>query len=271
MTASRLWLRVLLAVAAVASCSTTALHPGQHASASTSAPSAPSAPSTPAATRPAVRSVLGLGDSVPAGARCDCTSYVVQLAEELGEQEHAVVRVENLAVNGLTSLRLLQQVRAAHTLADPEQVTVVTIGANDLSARDLARPDCTAPASLACYQDDLAAMRAHVSAIAATLLSGPGPHGPVLLTGYWNVFLDGTVGAANGPAYVRDSQALTRAANASLRAVAHRYGLLYVDLYAAFQTDPDVTSLLAPDGDHPSAAGHALITRLLRRALARTG
>jgi lysophospholipase L1-like esterase len=41
----------------------------------------------------------------------------------------------------------------------------------------------------------------------------------------------------------------------------------YVDLEAAFHSrGTDVTGLLAGDGDHPNAAGHRLIARLLLRA-----
>ena len=41
-------------------------------------------------------------------------------------------------------------------------------------------------------------------------------------------------------------------------------GAHYVDLFRPFeQSGRDVTSLMAPDGDHPNAAGHELIARTL--------
>jgi lysophospholipase L1-like esterase len=87
------------------------------------------------------------------------------------------------------------------------------------------------------------------------------------VTGYWNVFEDGDVGAANGEAYVRDSDGLTLAVNAMIETETHRHGMVYVDLYTPFKDKGNDTTLLATDGDHPSAAGHALITTLLHTAL----
>jgi lysophospholipase L1-like esterase len=81
------------------------------------------------------------------------------------------------------------------------------------------------------------------------------------MTGYWNVFLDGEVGAAKGPSYVTVTDALTREVNAAIDAAATAAGAGYVDLYTAFKGDGarDDTSLLAPDGDHPSASGQQQI------------
>jgi lysophospholipase L1-like esterase len=211
--------------------------------------------------------VQGLGDSVPAASACGCTSYVVQLAQRLGHtQGHAVTTV-NDALPGQNSSQLLTQVRQNGTRARSGQVTVLTIGANDFDPGVLSGPRCTTLAGLACYRPTLAALKANVSALLSTLVTGLGAHGPVLVTGYWNVFEDGNVGAANGQAYVRDSDGLTRAVNAVLQAEAQRHGMVYVDLYAPFKEKGNDTHLLAPDGDHPSAAGHTLIASLLHTAL----
>ncbi len=236
-------------------------------SSTTGAPHQPG--SRTAASEHALRHVVGLGDSVPAGARCGCASYVVQLARALSEQLHVPVDAQNLAANGGTSDSVLQQVRTQGLRGAADQVTVITVGANDLNPRTLSTPTCTTAAALACYRPSLQAMRDNVDAIARLLLSGTGSHGPILLTGYWNVFLDGRVGAAQGHDYVRDSDALTREANALLEAVARAHHLVYVDLYQGFKGDGDLddTALLSPDGDHPSEAGHALITTLLQQAL----
>jgi lysophospholipase L1-like esterase len=177
--------------------------------------------------------------------------------------------VDNEAADGLTSDGLRQQVVAQGIAARPAQVTVITIGANDFDASVLSGPGCTAAADVGCYQPTLTAMGAHLDALLTALAAAPGPHGPTLVTGYWNVFLDGAVGAAQGTAYVRDSDALTRAVNAVLQARATQDAATYVDLYTPFKGDGDRddTGLLAADGDHPSAAGHALIARVLRQAL----
>jgi lysophospholipase L1-like esterase len=215
-----------------------------------------------------VSGVLGLGDSVTVGANCGCTPFVNLLATRLGKAKARAFGVTNEARNGLTSDGLLSQLRSSRERAAVSQVTLVTIGANDFDASQLSSPGCTAP-DLACYQAGLASLRVNMDALLDTLLAGGPPHGPVLVTGYWNVMLDGDVGAARGPAYQRDSDALTRQVNTVLQQAALRKGVTYVDLYAPFKepNDGDDTPLLAPDGDHPSAAGHALITDALMTAL----
>lgn len=222
------------------------------------------------AARVPLRSVLGLGDSVPAATACSCPSFVVQLGQGLAQTEGRSVAVDNEAVSGLTSAGLLQQVRQRGGQPRADRVTVITIGANDFDPSTLSTPGCGAGDGLTCYQSALTSMGSRVDAVLAALTAGPAPHGPILLTGYWNVFLDGAVGAARGEAYTRDSDALTRAVNAVLQSVAVRHAVTYVDLYGPFKMtgDADDTTLLAPDGDHPSAAGHALIAAVLRRALA---
>jgi lysophospholipase L1-like esterase len=211
-----------------------------------------------------VLTVRGLGDSVPAGARCGCLSYVSLLGERISLLQSTRVGVVNEAKNGETSSDLLAQVRHDHTSATASSVTLVTIGANDFDASVLSRPGCSQD-DLSCYAGPLAQLGTNLDALLSALTRAPGPHGPVLVTGYWNVFLDGAVGAARGLAYERDSDALTRSVNDVIRARAVHHGLTYVDLHAPFKEAPDGddTALLAPDGDHPSMAGHDLITQVL--------
>jgi lysophospholipase L1-like esterase len=91
----------------------------------------------------------------------------------------------------------------------------------------------------------------------------------LLVTGYWNVFLDGQVGCSRGTTYVQASNALTLADNALIASVTAAHGDKYVDVYTPFKGDGtrDDTALLAADGDHPNAAGHALIAGTLLQAL----
>jgi lysophospholipase L1-like esterase len=87
----------------------------------------------------------------------------------------------------------------------------------------------------------------------------------VLVTGYWNVFEDGQVARrASGDLGLRASIELTRKVNATIQGVADNAGAHYVDLFAPFQSHgSDIDALMAPDGDHPDAAGHRLIAETL--------
>ena len=225
------------------------------------------------ARRPAPASVRlttveGLGDSVPAAAGCSCTSYITLLASALGRVQGISVAAANEAQDGQTSLGLVTQVRREGTRATTDRLTVVTIGANDFDEGRLSGPGCTSEEDLACYQGQLASLGANVAELLAMLAPAGQPHGPIVITGYWNVFLDGDVGASQGGPYVRDSDTLTRAVNQVLSDAGQRAGVAYLDLYTPFHTQSGgVTPLLAPDGDHPSAQGHALITALLTAAV----
>jgi hypothetical protein len=62
------------------------------------------------------------------------------------------------------------------------------------------------------------------------------------------------------------SDQLTVRTNAAIDAAARADDATYVDIYTPFEDSADITSLLASDGDHPNAAGHALIARTLLAA-----
>ncbi len=211
--------------------------------------------------------MVGLGDSVPAGTACYCDSYVTQVARAAAGQR--VPDVANLAQDGLTTSGLADQlddsaVRDKLTGAD---LVIVTIGANDFDAGELTDDDCQPATELSCYQDALAQQRSELAAVLARI-GGLHP-AAVLVTGYWNVFLDGRVGRERGGTYVAGSNALTLADNAVISSVAAAQGDTYVDIYGPFKGDGsrDDTNLLASDGDHPNAAGHALIAQTLLHAL----
>lgn len=208
--------------------------------------------------------IVVLGDSVAAGTGCACPSFGALLARRAGAaalQEHAR--------DGMTARELAEALTAGGTGMDRDlrtaDVVTVTIGANDFPSDDAGSPDC---AQARCYAADLASLRTSLPAV----LSGVhvrAPQARVFVTGYWNVFLDGAVGRRRGPAYVAVSDALTRQVNGVIAAAARAQHATYVDLYAPFKGagDRDDTALLAPDGDHPSAAGHLLIASLLWRAV----
>jgi len=90
----------------------------------------------------------------------------------------------------------------------------------------------------------------------------------VVLTGYWNVFLDGAVGGALAQTYTATSDALTRTVNATIAGVAAAHRARDADVYAPFKGDGtlDDTLLVAPDGN-PDAAGHLVLASAVARAL----
>ena len=254
------------------------------------AASVPAAGSVPAAALAPARStgaapsrsggtyrVVGLGDSVPAATACGCTSYVSLVAAGAASRQGRAAAVTNLAEGGLTTSGLAEQltdsaVRAQVAAAD---LVIITVGANDFDPDILTTSACTPVPALPCYQPTLSSQRSRLAAVVADVghLTAA-RHGAVLVTGYWNVFLDGEAARELGDDYVAASTALTRAENALLASVGTAHGATYVDLFTLFKGSDgtvDDTRLLAPDADHPNAAGHALIARGLLSALAARG
>ena len=223
--------------------------------------------------------VVGLGDSVTAGAQCDCINFVDQLATSLSARDRVPTTAINLGVDGLTAAGLVEQLRdttVSRTLAAGD-VVVITIGANDLQPA-LDRWDNTqlraadqGGCSGTCDDATLDAVGTDVAAVVARVrqLRGARPT-QVLVTDYWNVFEDGAIGKADrGPAYLAWSDALTRRLNKRICAAAVAQNATCVDLYAPFKGDgaEDPTALLADDGDHPDADGHQVISQTLLSAL----
>ncbi|MFF0574858.1 SGNH/GDSL hydrolase family protein [Streptosporangium saharense] len=219
-----------------------------------------------------VRTVVGLGDSVPAGSACDCDPYVSLVGDALATRQGTDVATENLAAAGLTTRGLLDQLdddTTRRTLLAAD-LTIITIGANDFDSDTVTDDACGPGNDLACYHDDLVRLRANMDAILARVRALRPRRGTrVLVTGYWNVFMDGAMARAEGTAYVTNSDSLTRAVNATLAASANAAGARYVDLYTPFKNGGDDTALLAEDGDHPAATGHRLIAHEVLSAIFR--
>jgi lysophospholipase L1-like esterase len=222
--------------------------------------------------------VVGLGDSVTAGSACDCLDFVRLYARELPPVEGGPARVVNLGVPGSTSADLRrdleQQGPTTRTVAQAS-IVLVTIGANDLNPLLGRWRQGACPGD--CWQDAVQAVNANVSAIVGDIHRlRRGRPTTVLVTNYWNVFIDGEVARRRlGADYLRWSDRLTRAADAAICRGSRSSGARCVDLYSAFKGDgsEDPTDLLAEDGDHPNARGHRLISRVLLAATAggRTG
>ncbi len=219
--------------------------------------------------------VVALGDSVTAGFNCLCAPFPTVYAGLLQRRLSVPVEADNEGVSGLDSAGLLAQLTGrtaqAQAVASAD-VVVVTIGANDLSDhhQEVTEGTCQSPRG-DCIGDAVELMQRTVETILRRVheLRRDRPTS-VLVTGYWNVFEDGQVAREAFPhAGVAATRALTRRVNDSLRTAATTGGATYVDLLAAFDQasrNGDLTALLAPDGDHPDAAGHQLIARTLLAA-----
>lgn len=221
------------------------------------------APETSAGT---YQRVVALGDSVPSGEACSCRAYPDQLADALAAQSHHAVEVRNLAVAGATSGSLLQDFDPFALGSAAGRVTIVNVGANDFDPGLATLPSCE---DAACWREPLATLRTNLGLlldkIRATQPDEPSDRAPVMVVGYWNVFLDGAVGGTRGAAYVQSSDRLTKLVDAVLADVGAQHGASYVDVYRAFKGDGDRddTDLLASDGDHPDDAGHHVLAQTL--------
>lgn len=214
--------------------------------------------------------VVALGDSVPSGRACACSPFPEVYAAALRQRSGVPVTVDNEAISGLTTTGLLEQLqqpplRRALSRAD---VVLITIGANDFLDHhdDVVGGSCSGSGAADCVTDDLDAMRSRMTRALGEIrtLRHDQPT-TVLVTGYWNVFEDGSVAKqASGTSGLQASLALTRTVNAALRSLSSSGGARYVDLFTPFEHDGrDVDSLLASDGNHPDASGHRLIARIL--------
>jgi len=214
-----------------------------------------------------VRVLETLGDSVPYGTRCGCGAFPAMTASRLAALDGPAVissndsypgfRVDNVLAQLTGNAGVRARVRAAH-------VVVVEIGANDVSYSS------ACGTSTSCYTARLTHVRASLTRVVTTIRAlAPGRRIGVVLLGYWNVWLDGRYAAARGAAYVTASVRVTQATNAVIRSVAQSTSSAYADLWLAFRgtTSRDDTALLAPDGDHPNAAGHAVIAAAVLRVL----
>jgi lysophospholipase L1-like esterase len=211
--------------------------------------------------------VVGIGDSVTAGATCSCKTFVELYATGLASERGLRTSSVNLGVGGWTSSQLLRSLTTPGAFRDQvakSDILLVTIGANDLVPLESGQAsDCTTT----CYSTLVQSVGHNVELVVAAARAAQPEHPPtILVTNYWNVFQDGDVGTAeNGGSFQSWSDTLTRAANAQICEGARRAGATCVDLYNPFKGDgsKNPTSNLAADGDHPNSAGHQLIASAL--------
>jgi acyl-CoA thioesterase I len=218
----------------------------------------------PSVTTAAVPSGLtALGDSVPAGSACDCTPYPEQVAAD----RH--LDAANDAVPGYESQDVIGQLDDDHHVIDDvsrSRVVLIEVGANDVSETDA----CGTTRS--CYQPKVPTIGTNLTRIVDRVRQlAPGPGVEVVLVDYWSAWLAGQYATARGAAYVATAQGLTEQVNAEILAVAEHTHSVDVDLVGPFggpDVSKDDTGLLAPDGDHPNAAGQAVIAAAVEEALA---
>ena len=240
-----------------------------------------SVPQKPAGPRPPVIAsswkIAALGDSVTAGTNCDCIAFPMLYAQELSTSRGVTGTPVNLGVGGGTSGDLLGQLRNSRSeefvAVKNADIDLLTIGANDFADNydEITQGDCAGPDATDCVRDQIAEMRHNIAAALKQIHElRHGKPTAVLVTGYWNVFEDGDVATEAFPsAGLKATRMLTAEVNRAIEAAAKAAGATYVDLLTPFNgaaAHGDVTSLLAPDGDHPNAKGQALIANRLLAA-----
>jgi len=237
-----------------------ATHPGTDRSSSEASRSSPG---------PAENwSIVALGASVPAGTACGCIPFPELSAAELSVPEERSVTVTNDAVGGSTTVHVLHQVTADHSVINAlrrANAAEIEIGANDLQYSKTCRTD------VSCYSPAVPHMERNLDAIVHRVrqLLARGPDIVVLLD-YWSVWLGGQYAQERGPAYVAAADSVTDEVDKAIKAVAVQTGSAYVDLRLAFKGPSysyDETRYLASDGDHPNSAGHQRIASAVVTAI----
>jgi lysophospholipase L1-like esterase len=211
------------------------------------------------------------GDSVPSGGACECVPFGTLYGAKVAAHTGVRVTTTNLARGGFTSPDVQQELESAAARAALRTATTVLImvGANDMghaywAARSGAPAASTLGPAAREVRDDVVAAVRRIHQLAPRDVR-------VAVLGYWNVFRDGKVGLAT---YGADGLALADTAtaytNRALLAAAEETHSRYVPVAQVFKGPDgrrDPTPLLASDGDHPDARGHALLAQAVYGAL----
>ncbi|HUR74184.1 MAG TPA: SGNH/GDSL hydrolase family protein [Sporichthya sp.] len=226
---------------------------------------------TSVATAPAasvVRSIVGFGDSVPAGTACRCTNFVSVYAKRLP----GTALVANYATSGSTSADVLARLAEPRVAARVRQATTVLImtGANDFADAFYAVSAGADPDTA--YAPVAGQVRANLTA-AGKRIHRLNPRAHLVVLNYWAAMEDGAVARRDYDAHTRRAaHQATGYLNVALAEAATATGAAYVSTLKAFKgTDgrADPTPLLASDGDHPNATGHRVIAHAIKAVLPR--
>jgi acyl-CoA thioesterase I len=169
------------------------------------------------------------------------------------------VTATNDAVGGYTTSDVLSQLDDPNVDSHVAKADVVEleVGANDVGY------SASCGSSVSCYAPKIPTIQQNLDAIIAKVQGlTQGRHFLLVLLDYWSVWLGGQYAQAQGTAYVDAAAEVTDQVNQVIKDAAARTGAAYVDLRAAFKGPDytyDETHYLAPDGDHPNAAGHQQI------------
>ncbi len=217
--------------------------------------------------------MVAFGDSVASGMRCSCSPFPFQYARMVAAHVARRVRMSDFATPGAQTGDVVKQLGSARVRAAVQRsrTALVMIGANDFAGA-FQRVISGQQVSTAAFPRVARRVRRTVTRVIETIQRlDPGIH--VIVGDYWNVMKDGRVGLRS---YGRwgEGKAVeaTRDANAALRSAAVATGATYVSTLTPFKGrdgKQDPTPLLAWDGDHPDAAGHAVIANAFYRAAPR--
>ncbi|HXF03099.1 MAG TPA: SGNH/GDSL hydrolase family protein [Arthrobacter sp.] len=224
------------------------------------APQASSSSPTP----PGTWSIVALGDSVPAGDACGCTPYPELSASDLSSMAGIPATTSNEAVGGFTTVDVLHQLSSTSASIDEvksARLVEIEVGANDVPHSS------SCGTNVDCYLPRITEIKSNLHDIVNRVHELTAGHAvDVVLLDYWSVWLGGQYAHEQGQAYVDAAATVTDEVNTVIREVAAQTGSAYIDLREAFKGPDynyDETHYLAPDGDHPNAAGHEKIAAAL--------
>jgi lysophospholipase L1-like esterase len=215
-----------------------------------------------------VTRLTALGDSVPYGTACNCIPYPRLTAADISHVARHNVKQVNDSVPGYTSEQVMDQLEnnpAVELQVMGSQAVLVEVGANDVQY------STTCKTNVACYDARLPRLQHNLSVIANRVDRLAGGNVTLIMLDYWSVWLGGKYAAQQGQAYVDASRQVTASVSNLIRRVAVAHGGYWINLRTAFEgpnEQYDETNLLAPDGDHPNAAGHVRIEQAIAQTLA---